>query len=38
MTRGQVWKANPPQADQTDSDYLPLVTDSFVPVDNRRRG
>ena len=29
---------NPPQAHESDSDYLPLVTDSFVPVDNRRRG
>ena len=29
---------NPPQALETDSDYLPLVTDSFVPVANRRRG
>ncbi|MET0474380.1 MAG: TetR family transcriptional regulator [Mycobacterium sp.] len=29
---------NPTQARQVDSDYLPVVTDSFVPVDNRRRG
>jgi hypothetical protein len=32
------FEANPPQARNSDSDYLPLVTDSFVPVDNRRRG
>jgi AcrR family transcriptional regulator len=31
-------RGQPPQARKSDSDYLPLVTDSFVPVDNRRRG
>ncbi len=37
-TSEQTAGVNPPQALETDSDYLPLVTDSFVPVDNRRRG
>ena len=35
---GRPSTANPPRARETDSDYLPLVTDSFVPVANRRRG